>query len=84
MIPGATLDGPLIGWAKPHTVDCPGAHVPMIQHNYSNKIDIMYYRLPYVFGGDLPLKTLILYISRLRGTIQYITAIIRNLFFLHK
>jgi hypothetical protein len=35
------------------------------------KIDIMYYRLPYVFGGALPLKTLVLYIYRPRDTMQY-------------
>jgi hypothetical protein len=31
----------------------------------------MYYRLPYVFRGALPLKTLVLYIYRLRVTMQY-------------
>jgi hypothetical protein len=32
------------------------------------RIDIMYYRLPYVSGRVLPLKTLVLYIYRSRGT----------------
>jgi hypothetical protein len=36
-----------------------------------NRIDIMYCRLPFIFGGVLPLKTLVLYIYWLRGTIQY-------------
>jgi hypothetical protein len=31
----------------------------------------MYGRLPYVYRGALPLKTLVLYIYRPRGTIQY-------------
>jgi hypothetical protein len=31
----------------------------------------MYCRLPYVFRGALPLKTLVLYIYRLTGTMQY-------------
>jgi hypothetical protein len=31
----------------------------------------MYCRLPYVFRGALSLKTLVLYIYRSRGTIQY-------------
>jgi hypothetical protein len=35
------------------------------------RIDIMYCRLPYVYGGVLPLKTLVLYIYRPRCTIQY-------------
>jgi hypothetical protein len=35
------------------------------------RIDIMYYRLPYVSRGVLPLKTLVLYIYRSRGTMQY-------------
>jgi hypothetical protein len=35
------------------------------------RIDIMYYRLPYVSRGALPLKTLVLYIYRPRGTMQY-------------
>jgi hypothetical protein len=34
-------------------------------------IDIIYSRLPYVFRGALPLKTLVLYIYRPRGTMQY-------------
>jgi hypothetical protein len=34
-------------------------------------IDIMYYRLPYVFRCLLLLKTLVLYIYRLRGIMQY-------------
>jgi hypothetical protein len=36
-----------------------------------SRIDIMYCRLSYVFGGALPLKTLVLYIYRSRGTMQY-------------
>jgi hypothetical protein len=32
----------------------------------------MYYRLPYVSRGALPLKTLVLYIYRPRGTMKYI------------
>jgi hypothetical protein len=35
-----------------------------------DRIDIMYCILPYVSGGDLPLKTLVLYIYRMRGTMQ--------------
>jgi hypothetical protein len=35
------------------------------------RIDIMYCRLPYVSRGALPLKTLVLYICRPRGTMQY-------------
>jgi hypothetical protein len=35
------------------------------------RIDIMYCKLPYISGGALPLKTLILYIYRSRGTMQY-------------
>jgi hypothetical protein len=35
------------------------------------RIDIMYSRLPYVFRGALPLKTLVFYIYRPRGTMQY-------------
>jgi hypothetical protein len=35
------------------------------------RIDIMYCRLSYVFRGVLPLKTLVLYIYRSRGTMQY-------------
>jgi hypothetical protein len=35
------------------------------------RIDIMYCRLPYVSRGVLPLKTLVLYIYRSRGTMQY-------------
>jgi hypothetical protein len=35
------------------------------------RIDIMYCRLPYVSRGALPLKTLVLYIYRPRGTMQY-------------
>jgi hypothetical protein len=35
------------------------------------RIDIMYFRLPYVSRGVLPLKTLVLYIYRSRDTIQY-------------
>jgi hypothetical protein len=35
------------------------------------KIDIMYYRLSYVSRGALFLKTLVLYIYRWRGIIQY-------------
>jgi hypothetical protein len=31
----------------------------------------MYRRLPYVSGGALPFKTLVLYIYRSRGTMQY-------------
>jgi hypothetical protein len=34
------------------------------------KIDIIYYRLSYVYRGALPLKTLILYIYLPRGTMQ--------------
>jgi hypothetical protein len=33
-----------------------------------DRIDIMYRRLPYVFGGVLPLKSFIFYIYWLRGT----------------
>jgi uncharacterized membrane protein len=36
-----------------------------------DRIDIMYYRLSYVSRGVLPHKTLVLYIYRLRGTMQY-------------
>jgi hypothetical protein len=43
-------------------------------------IDIIYCRLPYISGGVLSLKTLRLYIYRLRGTMQ--PTIICNLFFL--
>jgi hypothetical protein len=32
------------------------------------RIDVMYCRLSYVFGGALPLKTLVLYIYLPRGT----------------
>jgi hypothetical protein len=35
------------------------------------RIDIMYCKLPYVSRGVLPLKTLVLYIYRPRGTMQY-------------
>jgi hypothetical protein len=35
------------------------------------RIDIMYYRLAYVSRSALPLRTLVLYIYRPRGTIQY-------------
>jgi hypothetical protein len=35
------------------------------------RIDIMYYRLSYVSRGALPLKTLVLYIYRPRGIMQY-------------
>jgi hypothetical protein len=42
-----------------------------ICQNIFGKIDIVYYRLPYVSRGVLPLKTLILYIYRPRVTIQY-------------
>jgi hypothetical protein len=35
------------------------------------RIDIMYCRLPYVSRGALPLKTLVLYIYRPRGIMQY-------------
>jgi hypothetical protein len=35
------------------------------------RIDIMFCRLPYVSRGALPLKTLVLYIYRLRGIMQY-------------
>jgi hypothetical protein len=38
---------------------------------YICRIDIMYGRLPYVYRGALPLKTLVLYIYRPRGTMQY-------------
>jgi hypothetical protein len=34
------------------------------------RIDIIYCRLSYIFRGVLPLKTLVLYIYRLRGTMQ--------------
>jgi hypothetical protein len=37
-----------------------------------SRIDIMYCRLPYVSRDVLPLKTLVLYIYRSRGTMQYI------------
>jgi hypothetical protein len=48
------------------------------------RIDIMYCRLPYVSRGALSLKTLVLYIYRSRGTMQYNQqpTIIPNLFFL--
>jgi hypothetical protein len=36
-----------------------------------DRIDIMYSRLPYVSRGVLSLKTLVLYIYRSRGTMQY-------------
>jgi hypothetical protein len=36
-----------------------------------SRIDIMYCRLPYVSRCVLPLKTLVLYIYRPRGTMQY-------------
>jgi hypothetical protein len=48
-----------------------------------DRINIMYYRLSYVFGGALPLKTLILYIHWPRGTMQYNQTSIHNLFFQH-
>jgi hypothetical protein len=35
------------------------------------RIDIMYCKLPYVSRSVLPLKTLVLYIYRPRGTMQY-------------
>jgi hypothetical protein len=35
------------------------------------RIYIMYYRLPFVFRDTLPLKTLVLYIYRSRGIMQY-------------
>jgi hypothetical protein len=35
------------------------------------RIDIIYYRLPYISRGDLLLKTLLLYIYRLRAIMQY-------------
>jgi hypothetical protein len=44
------------------------------------RIDIMYYRLPYVSRSVLPLKTLVLYIYRTRGTMQYNQQFICNLF----
>jgi hypothetical protein len=34
-------------------------------------IDIIYFKLTYVFRCVLPLKTIIRYIYRLRGTMQY-------------
>jgi hypothetical protein len=42
-----------------------------IYRNIFGRIDIMYCRLPYVSRFILPLKTLVLYIYRLRGTMQY-------------
>jgi hypothetical protein len=36
-----------------------------------DRIDIMYYRLPYVSRGVLPFKTLVVYVYRPSGTIQY-------------
>jgi hypothetical protein len=36
-----------------------------------DSIDIIYYRLPYVSGGALTLKTLVIYIYQPRGTMQY-------------
>jgi hypothetical protein len=42
-----------------------------IYQDIFDKIDIMYCRLPYIFGGVLPLKTLVLYIYWPRGTMHY-------------
>jgi hypothetical protein len=42
-----------------------------IYQDIFGRIDIMYYILPYVFRGALPLNTLVLYIYRPRDTIQY-------------
>jgi hypothetical protein len=49
------------------------------------RVDIMYYRLPYVSRGVLALKTLVLYIYRPSGTMQYNQqpTIIPNQFFLY-
>jgi hypothetical protein len=42
-----------------------------ICQNIFDKIDIMYCKLPYISRGVLPLKTLVIYIYRPRGTMQY-------------
>jgi hypothetical protein len=47
------------------------------------RIDIIYCSLLYVFRGVLSLKTFVLYIYRLRGTMQYTTNNICNLFLQH-
>jgi hypothetical protein len=46
-----------------------------------DRIDIMNCRLSYVSRGALPLKTLVLYIYRPRGTMQYNQQFIRNILF---
>jgi hypothetical protein len=43
----------------------------------------MYYRLSYVSRGALPLKTLVLYIYRLRGTMQYNQQVIYSSYTTH-
>jgi hypothetical protein len=68
---GVTVRVYLIGYIF-YIIDC------HIYRDIFGRIDIMYCRLPYVSGGVLPLKTLILYIY---NAIQ--PTIIRNLFFLH-
>jgi hypothetical protein len=47
------------------------------------RIDIMFRRLPYVFGGVLSLKTLVFYIYRSRGTMNKQATISPIIFFLH-
>jgi hypothetical protein len=42
-----------------------------IYQDIFSRIDIMYCRLPYVSRGALPLKNLVVYIYRSRGTMQY-------------
>jgi hypothetical protein len=42
-----------------------------ICQNIFDRIDIMYYKLPYISGDTLPLKTLVLYIYWSRDTMQY-------------
>jgi hypothetical protein len=51
-----------------HRLWCSRCH---ICQDIFGRIDIIYCTLPYVFRGVLPLKTLVLYIYRPRGTIQY-------------
>jgi hypothetical protein len=42
-----------------------------IYRNIFSRIDITYYKLSYISGSALPLKTLVFYIYQLRGTMQY-------------
>jgi hypothetical protein len=54
----------LVGYIL-YIIDC------HIYQNIFSKIDIIYCKVSYIFKGVLPLETLILYIYRSRGTMQY-------------